>query len=407
MRTHSLRTTLTLALIGLGALAATAHAQETSPAAAGTPRAVIEETTHNAGEVPKGTIIEHDFIVRNDGDADLLVLDVKPACGCTTPGFDRVIAPGTTGKITLKVDTARFKGPISKSATVQTNDPQQPTLRLVVNATVQTFIDVLPRDVVNFRQYRGEESRQELTITSNEEGQFEIRDVQVTGESVRHELSRESDTQYKLQVWADAESAVGNLNGTLKLITNSQREPEVRITVRGTILGQISVNPSTLYFRVDNSAREVTAVSDNLNVRERGELGAPIVGQVSQGAPMRVLERASDWTRVRLSDGKEGWVYNNLIRPVEAEAARQTKVLNVTHRREASFSITGSQVQGQNLGPTSLGVTTETVREGQSYRVTVTYEGGLEAGNYTGELVLSTSDEQEPSITVPVYIVVT
>ena len=47
------------------------------------------------------------------------------------------------------------------------------------------------------------------------------------------------------------------------------------------------------------------------------------------------------------------------------------------------------------------------MREGASYRVTVTYEGGLDKGNYTGKVILGTSDSEEPSVEVPLYIVVT
>jgi len=316
------------------------------------------------------------------------------------------VPAGGTGKISLKVDTSRFKGPISKSASVQTNDPEQPNLRLVLNANVKTFIDVTPRDFVTFRQYRGEENKDEVTIHSNEQGTFEIKDVQVVGEHIKHELKKEGD-DYKLAVWMDPTAPVGNLAGTLKLVTNSKKEPEVTINVRGTILGQISVNPSTLYFRVDNSTSEVAALSDNLNVRERGELSAPVVAQVAKDQALKVLERGSDWTKVQLPAGGEGFVYNKLVKTVEASPEAQAKVLNITHRKQSAFKISGSEIQGQNLSANNLSVQTEEVREGQSYRITVTYAGGLAAGNYTGSLVLKTSDTEEPEVKVPVYIVVT
>ena len=83
------------------------------------------------------------------------------------------------------------------------------------------------------------------------------------------------------------------------------------------------------------------------------------------------------------------------------------KVLSITHRDETgSFQITGTAVEGQKLDAKLLKVTTEPVRAGQSYRVTVTYSGDLEKGNYTGTLVIKTTDKDEPEIKVPVYIVV-
>lgn len=377
------------------------------PAAAQNPKLVITETTFDAGGVAKGEVIEHDFVVKNTGDADLLVLSVKPACGCTTPGFDKIIPPGGEGKITLKVDTARFKGQISKSASVTTNDASQPNLRLVVNANVTTFIDVLPRDVVTFRQYRGEEKKQEVTVRSNEPGKFEIKDVQVNGDSIKHELIRNGDSEYTVAVWLDKAAAIGNVSGSLKLLTSSAKEPNVTLTVRGSVLGQISVNPSTLYFRVDGSSKELKVTSDGLNMRERGELGAPVVAKLDKDAVLKVDEVVGEWSKVRAPDGKQGWVFNKLVEAVAGGGGEQTKVLNVTHRQAGEFKITSTEIEGAKIDASSLKIEAEAVREGASYRVTVTYAGGLAKGNYTGKVVLGTSDSEEPSVEIPLYIVVT
>ena len=42
------------------------------------PKMVISELTYDAGEVIKGTVIEHDFIVKNEGDAVLQIKSAKP-----------------------------------------------------------------------------------------------------------------------------------------------------------------------------------------------------------------------------------------------------------------------------------------------------------------------------------------
>jgi uncharacterized protein YgiM (DUF1202 family) len=373
----------------------------------GTAKMVLSAEVYDGGEVPKGTPVEHDFTVRNTGTADLLILSVKPACGCTTPGFDKVVPPGGTGKITLKVDTARFKGPISKTATVTTNDPDQPNVKLVMNANVQTFIDVLPRDSVFFRQYRGEAKKEEVTIKSNEPGAFTIKDVQVTGEGIKHELAAGTGSnEQKLSVWIDKSVPIGNVDGSIKLVTSSTKEPEVTISVRGTILGQINLNPSTLYFRVDTSAKELVASSDNLNVRERGELNAPVVAKVGKDERLKVLEEAGEWTKVSTPSGVTGWVFNKLVQAAPEASADQSKVINVTHRQDTAFKITGTTIEATTIPPDAMKVATEAVTEGQSYRITVTYAGKLAKGNYSGAVILKTSDKEEPEVKVPLYIVV-
>src|SRR5205085_5560976 len=100
----------------------------------------------------------------------------------------------------------------------------------------------------------------------------------------------------------------------------------------------------------------------------------------------------------------EGWAYKKLVSdaPTAGGDETQSKVLNVTHREEASFQITGTAIDGQKLDSKVLKVKTEPVKEGQSYRVTVTYAGGLDKGNYTGTLTIKTSDKDEPELKVPI-----
>src|SRR5690349_8556368 len=76
--------------------------------AAGKPKAVVVEPIKDAGTVSKGDKISHDFLIKNEGDADLEILNVQPACGCTVAEFDKTIAPGQTGKVHAVVDTSTF-----------------------------------------------------------------------------------------------------------------------------------------------------------------------------------------------------------------------------------------------------------------------------------------------------------
>lgn len=381
------------------------------------PKAVVDELTFNAGDVAKGDVINHDFMVKNTGKSDLMILAVKPACGCTAPDWTKIVPPGGTGKITLKVDTARFKGPISKTATVTTNDADLATFRLTVNASVTTYIDLLPADTATFRHYRGEDKKEEITIHSNEKGDFQVKDVKVTGDGIKYALAKATDgtNDYKLSVFLDPTAPIGTVNGSLKLMTNSAKEPEVSVQVRGTVLGQISVSPSSLYFRIDGgggAAGSWLPTTDNLNVRERGEIGAPVVVKLGKDAKLALVEETGDWAKVRTESGQEGWVSRKFINQKAASAApastgQDSKVLNLTHRLDsAAFSITGTSVEGSKIDPKAVKVTTETVKAGQSYRLTVTYAGGLEKGNYTGTLIIKTSDKDEPEVKVPLYIVV-
>ncbi len=111
-------------------------AQEKEPEKPKTPapHLVIKKLEHNFGEV-KAAALNHTFEFENQGDDTLRVHSVKASCGCTTTKYDKVIAPGKKGEVTLAIaDTKNYQGEVVKSATVATNDPDQPTFRLTLRA---------------------------------------------------------------------------------------------------------------------------------------------------------------------------------------------------------------------------------------------------------------------------------
>ena len=100
------------------------------------PKLAIASFEHNFGSVKAGTPLTFTFKVKNAGDADLEIKNVAPSCGCTSSEFDKVVAAGKEGKITLEVkNTAGYKGDVVKNAVVTTNDPEQPSFTLMLKAT--------------------------------------------------------------------------------------------------------------------------------------------------------------------------------------------------------------------------------------------------------------------------------
>jgi hypothetical protein len=112
------------------------------------PRIHVVETTVDFGEIPSGERRKHTFLVNNTGNATLEIRDVRTSCGCTTAGqWDRSIPPGGTGLIPIQFDTQSFTGPIQRTITVSSNDPDKPSLTLQLKAQIWTPIDISPRSV--------------------------------------------------------------------------------------------------------------------------------------------------------------------------------------------------------------------------------------------------------------------
>ena len=102
------------------------------------PRLSISETVFEAGEVPAGSRVSHDFIIKNTGQRELKILRVAAGCGCTAASFDKSISPGQSGKVTVSVsyyeDWAGRQ--VKQSALLETNDPAARYTSLTVGAKV-------------------------------------------------------------------------------------------------------------------------------------------------------------------------------------------------------------------------------------------------------------------------------
>lgn len=88
------------------------------------PVILFEETTHDFKTVieAKGEV-KYDFEFKNTGDEDLVINNVRPSCGCTTPEWTKApIKPGKKGNISVTYNPKGHAGnAFQKSITVTTN----------------------------------------------------------------------------------------------------------------------------------------------------------------------------------------------------------------------------------------------------------------------------------------------
>lgn len=74
------------------------------------------------------------FKTTNIGGQNLELINVKPSCGCTVVDFPKSIAPGETVWIMVKI--ANPHPPFTKSVTVDSNDPERPSVVLIVKSEI-------------------------------------------------------------------------------------------------------------------------------------------------------------------------------------------------------------------------------------------------------------------------------
>lgn len=96
----------------------------------------FDKTTIDYGTVSQNSDGHREYIVTNTGDKPLIVSNVVPSCGCTTPEWTKdPILPGKSGKIKVLYNTA-IVAPFQKIIEVYSNDPQNSRSVVHIKGTV-------------------------------------------------------------------------------------------------------------------------------------------------------------------------------------------------------------------------------------------------------------------------------
>ncbi|MGV3538337.1 MAG: DUF1573 domain-containing protein [Rufibacter sp.] len=129
----------------------------------------FEKETHDFGNIPEGPVASHEFVVKNTGNQPVVISNVQPSCGCTTPEWSKdPILPGKTAIIKAGYNTAGRPGAFNKALTISSNaEPSTQMLFIKGTVTVKPAAPApTPQEVAN-------SAKLELTTTAFDFGKVE------------------------------------------------------------------------------------------------------------------------------------------------------------------------------------------------------------------------------------------
>lgn len=86
------------------------------------PKIQMNKMEHDFGTITSGDKVETEFIIKNIGEADLVIIDAVGSCGCTVPEKPKEpIKPGSSAPIKVSFDSTGKSGQQSKTVTLTTN----------------------------------------------------------------------------------------------------------------------------------------------------------------------------------------------------------------------------------------------------------------------------------------------
>jgi len=192
-----------------------------------------------------GEIITAVFKFTNKGNAVLEIKDVQPSCGCTSAvPTPNKLAPGQNGSIEIKITTAELTAAtgkrieLSKTVTVTSNDPKNPTLILTVTGVVAPEISLSEPNIWFGSNPQGREITRELFADIAADRSIRILGATSGNPWVTVALQpvpAGNDKRVKIILTQKADAPVGIHSGEIVLKTTSQVKPELKFTVRGLV----------------------------------------------------------------------------------------------------------------------------------------------------------------------------
>ena len=220
------------------------------------PRVVTPDRIYDFGAMLVNETLSHDFIIRNDGEAELRLGKPTTTCKCTVPSEVKDgIAAGTERKITLEWTPKAAGDDFSQEATFKTNDPISAEISFVIHGKVDDMLRTEPAGVWQVGEVSGETPREiKGYVYSTVRDRFGVTGITSPNEFItvnsdpmteEQLTARSAKSGYQVTVNLSPEMQIGRFNEPVFVKTDigDENYAELRFDLVGTRLGPIQVIP--------------------------------------------------------------------------------------------------------------------------------------------------------------------
>jgi hypothetical protein len=233
----------------------------------------------------------HDFVIANEGDAELVVDEVVAGCACTAATLDPTIPPHTQRPLHVVLDPSHLAGPIAKQIVLATNDPASPQSLLTLRAVVRPPLAAAP-SVLHVEGVQGEsEPPGAVTVFASDRDDLEVRGVDAGGAPliVRYHEATATERapaghgrQWRLEAAVEPRAPLGPIAALLTVSTNrpdgeplvvpvvGAQHKELELTPPTAALGSIAVGDRRVLRLVNRSAAAIAVLDVSTDIPALG-----------------------------------------------------------------------------------------------------------------------------------------
>lgn len=246
-RCYFMRSRITWSLVGVAAMSvgALSYAWRTRPR----PRIQLDTTAHDFGELAPGDVVEHTFLVKNSGSADLFIENVRSTCGCSQARLTKSqLSPNEVASLTVRLTVREDALNPTADVFLYTNDPSAPKTTVSVEARASPDFELSPPsiDFGTLQRGRSGDTVRHSTVLSGspESLSVAVHDI-YTPSPVHASLDRSGTERPRVVVSVAHDAPCGPITATLvcRFKGKAGQERVRETSVRGTIVGVLSAIP--------------------------------------------------------------------------------------------------------------------------------------------------------------------
>jgi hypothetical protein len=233
------------------------------------------ETVYNFGSVGLKEPVEHTFTFANTSGKALHIQNVQLLPPLVVTKMSTTVAPGTSGRVTVRLGEPRQDGRFKSPVAVNLDDGSR--ISFWVMGKIVPPVEFTPMRAFFVSVTRGGTKQESIEITNHEKEPLKI--IQVDNPSPRFTTNMETlapGRRYRLTLTLKGEGPAGKQKDEITVVTSSESQPFLKIPAFTFVKERVYVNPSAVDFgRIETQALKdqpdrISFLNQQLMVYQKG-----------------------------------------------------------------------------------------------------------------------------------------
>ena len=235
------------------------------------PRISLSEEEWDFGLVKPNDKTAHIFMVKNEGDEDLIIERVRTSCGCVKTSIStKRIQPGKSAELKVTFDTTGYDGKVQKDVYIKSNDPQEQGSEKRISLYIE--IEHQPRPVFSISGNewnldlisQGDKPNFDLIIENKGDEDLVIDKIDTykhISYNIDLPLIISPEEKHELTLTYDSvEHELGEIREAIRIFSNDPKRKALSLRIAGYVREKlnpaISIWPIGLDFNLKNDSEE-------------------------------------------------------------------------------------------------------------------------------------------------------